>query len=152
MRPSETARVDNPGDPWSWHNPWRLAQVHVAGRDGRSAVVAWADEASAVLDGSPAEALVTGPRESYSDLGLRRMLHPAPLEELVPKPCSSQLRIEGHLLERDMSVLPKFVSLAADFYEVAYDVDLDVLTAWTAYIDGAAANRISVSRLADVGT
>ncbi|MDP8909692.1 MAG: hypothetical protein M3N47_11390 [Chloroflexota bacterium] len=48
-------------------------------------------------------------------------------------------------------LLPGFVSLAADFYEVAYDMELDVLTAWTAYIDGAAANRISVSQLADVG-
>ena len=132
-------------------DPWRLAQVHVGGHDGRTAVVAWADEASAVLGGSPSDVRVIGPNESYGDLGLRRMLHPKPLEALVPKPWSPQLRIEGRLLEDDMFALPEFVSLAADFYEVAYDAGLEVLTAWTAYIDGAAANRISVSRLTEVG-
>lgn len=132
-------------------DPWRLAQVCVSGRDAGPAVVAWADEAAAVLDGSPAEARVIGPQASYGDLGLRQMLHPAPLERIVPKPWSSRLRIEGHLLQRDMFMLPELVSLAADFYELAYDADLGVLTAWTAYVDGAAANRISVSRLADLG-
>jgi hypothetical protein len=131
-------------------DPWRLAQVDVAGRDA-CRLVAWADNATAVLDGSPAKAQVLGRKVSYGDLGLRRMLHPAPLEAIVPKPWSSQLCIEGQLLERDMSVLPEFVSLGADFYEVAYDEDLDVLTAWTAYIEGAAASRISVSQFADVG-
>lgn len=131
-------------------DPWRLAQVHVDGHDSRPAVVAWADEASAVLAGSPPEARVIGPNESHGDLGLRRMLHPKPLETLVPKPWSPQLRIEGSLLEDDMSVLPEFLSLAADFYEVAYDADLEVLTTWTAYVDGAAANRISVTQLTEV--
>lgn len=131
-------------------DPWRLAQVDVAGRDD-CPLVAWADNATAVLDDSPAKARIIGPKISYGDLGLRRMLHPARLETIVPKPWSSQLRIEGQLLERDMSVLPEFVSLGTDFYEVAYDEDLDVLTAWTAYIDGEAASRISVSQLAEVG-
>jgi hypothetical protein len=124
--------------------------VDLAGRDG-CPLVAWADTATAVLDGSPAEARVIGPKVSYGDLGLRRMLHPAPLEAIVPKPWPSQLHIEGHLIEADMSVRVPPVSLGVDFYEVAYDEDLDVLTMWTAYIDGAAACRISVSQLADVG-
>lgn len=79
------------------------------------------------------------------------MLHPTPLQVLIPKPWSSHLRVEGPLLERDHFVLPEFVSLAADFYDVTYDADLDVLTTWTAYIDGAPANRISVSQLTHVG-
>jgi hypothetical protein len=131
-------------------DPFRLAQVDLAGRDA-CPLVAWADNATVVLDGSPAKARVIGPKGSYGDLGLRRMLHPAPLETIVPKPWPSQLHIEGHLIEADMSVRVPPVSLGADFYEVTYDEDRDVLTAWTAYIDGAAACRISVSQLADVG-
>jgi hypothetical protein len=131
-------------------DPFRLAQVDLAGRDACS-LVASADNATAVLDGSPAKARVIGPKVSYGDLGLRRMLHPAALETIVPRPWPSQLHVEGHLMEADMSLWVPPLSLGADFYEVAYDEDLDVLTAWTAYIDGAAACRISVSHLADVG-
>lgn len=72
------------------------------------------------------------------------MLHPTPLEGLIPKPWS-QLRVEEHIPERDMCLPPEFVSLAADFYEVAHDADLDGLTVLTAHIDGAAANHLRES-------
>jgi hypothetical protein len=132
-------------------DPWRLAQLQIGPSAAGPTVVAWADEATVLLSGSPAEARILGPRQSYGDLALRRMLHPAPLETLVPRPWSSRLRIDGELLERDHSVLPELLSLAADFYRSTYDADLDVLTGWTAYIDGEAANRILLSHLTDVG-
>lgn len=131
----------------------RLVQMHVAGSDGTPDLEAWADEVSSVLfDARPLEAGARGVHASLSHGWLWSMLHPAPLEGVVPKPWFSQIRIEGHLLEPPTcSVFPAFVSLAADFYEATYDADLDVLTAWTAYIDGAAAHRlrISLSQLAD---
>ncbi len=74
------------------------------------------------------------------------MLVPTALEVLVPKAWPAQFRVPGDVLERDMSVLPEFVSLGTGHYEVSYDGDLDILTAWTAVIDGAAVQRLALSQ------
>jgi len=75
------------------------------------------------------------------------MLDPTVLETLVPKPWAGQFRVPGDVLERDVSVLPEFVTLTTDHYEVCYERDLNILTAWTAVIDGAVAQRISLSQV-----
>jgi hypothetical protein len=99
--------------------PWRLAQVSLEPADPAAprpgwqtsaddellpAVVAWADDATAVLKGRP---------------------------------------VTQH-------VVPEFVSLDADHYEATYDGELDVLTSWTAYIDGKAAQRHTLDHLSDI--
>lgn len=128
--------------------PWRLSEVALdtTNDEVTPAVASWADEATAVLKGSPARQHVVGPEESWGDLGVRQMLVPTALEVLVPKPWTAEFRVPGEVLERDVSVLPEFVSLGTDHYKVSYDADLDVLTAWTAVIDGAAAQRLVLSQ------
>jgi len=132
--------------------PWRLAWVALGPVDeGDAAVLAWADEATAVLVGEPASQHVVGPNETWGDLGLRRMLEPGPLEVFVPKPWSENLRIEGRLLEDDMTVVPEFVSLATDHYEATYDPQLEILTSWSAFMDGKVAWRQALSNVVSVG-
>jgi hypothetical protein len=132
-------------------SPWRIAQVALGLPNETSPdVVAWADEATAVLTGSPASQHLVPPNESWGDHGLRRMLNPTPLETLVAKPWPATFRVEGHLLERDMSLLPELVSLATDYYEATYDAELDVLTSWTSFIDGESAHRQTLTHLTDI--
>jgi hypothetical protein len=100
-----------------------------------------------VLKGSPATQHLVPPSESWGDSGLRQMLVPARLEGLVARPWGPQLTVADQLLERDTFVLPEFVSLAADHYEATYDAKLDVLTTWTAFIDGEAAQRQTLTHL-----
>jgi hypothetical protein len=128
--------------------PWRLSEVALdtTNDEVTPAVASWADDATAVLKGGPARQHVVGPNESWGDLGVRQMLVPTALEVLVSKPWTAEFRVPGEVLERDMSVLPEFVSLGTDHYEVSYDGDLDVLTAWTAVIDGTAAQRLVLSQ------
>ena len=127
--------------------PWRLSQIELTapeGDDVAAAVVAWAGDATAVLAGDPPAQRVVGPNESWGDLGLRVLLEPAALEELVPLPWAERFAVPAGLLERDLTLLPQLVSLGTDRYDVVYDGDLGVVTSWAAVIDGAVAQRISL--------
>ncbi|HEU4973718.1 MAG TPA: hypothetical protein VFT50_01410 [Baekduia sp.] len=128
------------------HQPWRLIEMSLPSKNPLITpfVVSWADEATAVLRGDPAKQHVVRPNESHGDLGAQRMLNPSALETLVPKPWTARFVVPGDLLELDVSVLPELVTLGADHYEVNYDRDLDILTTWTAIIDGAPAQRVSL--------
>ena len=146
-------RIDVAGSAFAARRvPWRLTELSLGSPDDEvaPAVTSWADEATAVLKGSPAEQHMVGSNERWGDLGLRRMLEPAPLETLVPRPWPAEFRVAGHLLERDFFVLPEFASLATDHYEVMYDADLDVLTMWAAVIDGEVAQRTCLTHLTSV--
>ncbi len=127
--------------------PWRLALLSLDSVSDGPVVVAWADDATVVLDGEPAVGRVASSRESWGDLGARGLLFPERLERLVPKPWSDRFEVEGDLLSDQMDVLPEFVSLATDHYKATYDAQLDVLTSWTAFIDGEPAARHSLSQL-----
>jgi hypothetical protein len=142
------------------HHPWRLAQVRLdvadSDADGQTGqltanapgvVVSWADDATAVLSGSPASQHVVPANESWGDFGLRSMLEPGPLETVVAKPWGRLVTIDGQLLETDSFILPELVSLTASHYEATYDADLDALTSWTAFIDGEVAHRQSLTQL-----
>lgn len=129
-------------------SPWRLAEVYLRSPDDPPlAVVAWADRATAVLKGQPAEQHLVQSNESFGDGGLKAMLEPGRLETLVGKPWSPHFRVNGELLDRDWSLLPEFLSLGTDYYEARYDAGLDALRSWTAFIDEAPAARLSLSRL-----
>jgi len=133
--------------------PWRLTMISLdeAEPDDRHPVVtSWADDATAVLRGSPAEPYMVGPHESYGDGPLGPMLEPAPLATLVATPWPTRFEVPGWLLERDMSVLPAFVSLASDRYEVIFDAELDILTSWSAVIDGAVIQRVSLTHVTPI--
>lgn len=129
--------------------PWRMAQIMLEPtEEDDAAVVAWADEATAVLIGQPAS---LSHDRSWGDLGLRRMLEPEPLETFVPRPWEARIEIEGSLLDNDVSILPEFVSLASDRYEATYDSELDILTSWSAFIDDELACRQKLSEVVSVG-
>ncbi len=49
-----------------------------------------------------------------------------------------------------MSVLPEFVTLGTGHYELTYDPEVDVLTSWTAFIDGEVAVRQQLRHLTRV--
>ena len=129
--------------------PWRLTQISLGSPedDPGPVVASWADDATAVLKGSPAGQHWVEPNVTWGDLGLRRMLEPAALATLVARPWRARFRVAGHLVEGDISVVPEFVSLASDHYDVTHDGRLDILTSWTAVIDGQVAQRISLTQL-----
>ncbi len=132
-------------------HPWRLAVVNLRDQDtGSPAVTAWADDVTAVLKGVPAAQHVVGPNQSWGNLGLRRMLEPESLTTFVPPPWPPSFRIRGDLLEDDSSAAPEFTSLAVDHYEAGFDPALGVVTAWTAFIDGAVALRQTLAQLTAV--
>ena len=132
--------------------PWRLALVTVQAASSRAQaeVVSWADDATVVLHGSPASGRVLTANESWGDLGARRLLCPDRLEQVIARPWPPRFDLDGHLLEQDMSVLPELVSLGTDHYEVTYDPKLDVLTSWTAFLDGEVAARQQLRHLTRV--
>lgn len=130
-------------------DPWRLSELTLDTTNGdvTPAVTSWADEATAVLKGEPIRQHVVGPHESWGDLGVRQLLVPVALEALVPKPWAGEFRIPGEVLERDLSTLPELVSLGTSHYEISYDGDLDVVTSWTAVIDGAAVQSVRLGNV-----
>jgi hypothetical protein len=130
--------------------PWRMTQVALAADVDRAAVLAWADDASAVLKGDPASQHVVGRNESCGDLGLRRMLEPRPLELIVPRPWASTIQIDGHILEEDGMILHEFISLGSDYYEAGYDFERHILTSWSALIDGDLAMKQEITQLVDI--
>jgi hypothetical protein len=130
-------------------HPWRLSEVALSTTNDHvtPAVASWADHATAVLRGTPAQQHAVAADETWGDLGLRTMLDPRALETLLPRPWPAQLHVPGDVLERDLPALPELVSLASDHYEIAYDADLDILTTWAAIIDGEVAQRVSLTHL-----
>lgn len=145
-------RIDQPRAVFAAQRaPWRLTEILLGSSNDNvyASVVSWADDATAVLRGSPAQQHLVGPNETWGS-AVRRMLEPGALEALVPKPWAAEFRVSGDALERDMSVLPDFVSLASDHYEISYDAGLDVLTRWAAIIDGEVAQERALSRLAEM--
>jgi hypothetical protein len=49
-----------------------------------------------------------------------------------------------------MTLPPEFLSLATDYYEIAYNDELGIVEPWTAIINGSAAQRVSLTNLAAV--
>lgn len=122
-------------------NPWRLALVTIAATGSEADVVAWADDATVVLHGDPASGRVLTQNESWGDLGARRLLCPDPLEQFIARPWPLRFNLDGNTVEANMGVLPEFVTMATDHYEITYNAELDVLTSWTAFIDDEVAAR-----------
>ena len=87
------------------------------------------------------------PNESWDNLGARRLLCPDPLEQLIVRPWPLRFDLDGSILEENMGVLPEFVTVATDHYEITYDAELDVLTSWTAFIDDEPAARQQLRHL-----
>lgn len=125
-----------------------MTEIRIGATDENGpAVVAWADNATAVLKGNPVEQFIIGPNTSWGDLSLRQMLEPNALEALIAKPWPELFHVDGDLLEHDMSLVPGLISLSTEYYEATYDAHLDVLTTWRAIIDGEEAQRIVLSHL-----
>jgi hypothetical protein len=129
--------------------PWRLTEVTLleVPESTSPAIASWADEATAVLRGKPAEQHLVAPNESWGDLCVRIMLKPHALRQLVPEPWPERFVVDGRLLEHDPSLLPELLSWSTDRYEVVFDPGQEILTSWTATIDGEVAQRITLSRL-----
>jgi hypothetical protein len=129
--------------------PWRLTEVTLPDVPESTApvIASWADEATAVLRGKPAEQHVVAANESWGDLGVRAMLKPDGLRQLVPEPWPERFVVDGPLLEDDPTLLPELFSVSTDRYEVVFDPSREILTSWAAIIDGEVAQRITLSRL-----
>jgi hypothetical protein len=129
--------------------PWRLTEVTVLEVPESTApvIASWADEATAVLRGKPAQQHLVAANESWGDLCVGRMLKPGALHQLVPEPWPERFAVDGPLLEQDPALLPELLSWSTDRYEVEFDPGREILTSWTAIIDGEVAQRITLSRL-----
>jgi hypothetical protein len=129
--------------------PWRLTEVTLLEVPESTApvIASWADEATAVLRGKPAEQHFVAPNESWGDLGVGVMLKPDALRQMVREPWPEQFVVDGPLVEHDPTLLPELHTASADRYEVVFDPSREILTSWTAIIDGEVAQRITLSRL-----
>jgi hypothetical protein len=123
--------------------PWRMAQLSLDEPESELsvAVAAWADDATAVLRGNPAMHYAMGPNQTWGDSGLRSMLEPSTMEEVVSTPWSARFRLDGGLLEQSTHLVPELVVLGADHYDVIYDRELRLITRWEAIIDDHSARR-----------
>jgi hypothetical protein len=130
-------------------NPWRLAEISLdaPGAGLTPDVAAWADDATAILRGSPPAQHVVGDDETWGDFALRDLLEPETLQTIAPKPWEGRFTIDGKDLGPDSRIALQLVSIGCERYEVEYDASLDVITAWTAIIDGQPAQRIQLSHL-----
>jgi hypothetical protein len=129
--------------------PWRLTEVTLLDVPESTAptIASWADEATAVLRKKPAEQHFVAPNETWGDLCVGVMLKPDALHQLVPEPWPERFAVDGPLLERDPALLPELLSWSTDRYEVVFDPSREILTNWTAIIDGEVAQRITLARL-----
>jgi hypothetical protein len=129
--------------------PWRLTEVTLLEVPESTApvIASWADEATAVLRGEPAEQHFVAANESWGDLCVGVMLKPDALRQLVPEPWPERFVVDGPLLERDPTLLPELLCWSTDRYEVEFDPSREILTSWTAIIDDEVAQRITLSRL-----
>ena len=130
--------------------PWRLTEVTLLEVPESTApvIASWADEATAVLRGKPAEQHFVPPNQSWGDLGVGVMLKPDALRQLVPEPWPERFVVDGPRLEQhDLTLFPELVTASTDRYEVVFDPSREILMSWTAIIDGEVAQRITLSRL-----
>ena len=149
-------------DPWrltevillEHRDPWRLTDGTLleAPESPAPVIASWADEATAILRGKPAEQHVVAAKESWGDFCVRVMLNPNALSQLVPEPWSDRFELDGPLLEHDPSILPGLFSCSTDRYEITFDPGREILMSWTAIIDGAVAQRVTLSRLTELGS
>lgn len=132
--------------------PWRLTEVTLLEVPESTApvIASWADNATTVLRGKPAEQHVVAPNESWGDLCVAVMLKPAALRQLVPGPWPERFVVDGPLLEHDPTLLPELLSWSTDRYEVVFDPSREILTNWTAIIDGEVAQSITLSQLEEL--
>ena len=93
--------------------PWRLTEVTLLEVPESTApvIASWADEATAVLQGKPAEQHVVAPNENWGDLCVGIMLKPNALHRLVPEPWPERFAVDGPLLEQDPALLPELLFL-----------------------------------------
>lgn len=131
-------------------DPWRLALFGIEGHLSGSTLIHWGRAFNLnvdLVDGTLIQQVV-GPEDSANDHGLRRMLEPSSLEQLVPTPWPDEFTIEGHALEANMFVAPELVSLSTDYYTVTYDRELGVLMSWQSIIDGHVAQSLTLNAIA----
>jgi hypothetical protein len=127
--------------------PWRASEITLMTNGTGPVIASWSDDATAVIEGVPAQQHIVASNESWGDLGLYRLLNPSWLERLAPKPWPADLSIAGESLEKDTDAAPELFTASTSRYHVAYDPALDIITQWTATIDGAVASRFSLTHL-----
>lgn len=132
--------------------PWRLTEVLIedAGTTLTPQVAAWADDAVAILMGIPARSHVVVQGESWGDFSVRSLLSPSALEAIFAPPWPSRFALPGDLLERDVTAIPDLITRGADQYDVTYNLDLGIITSWSAIIDAETAQRISLVHVTSV--
>src|SRR3954452_11754953 len=130
-------------------SPWRLAEltIHATDPEATPAVATWADNATAVLRGTPAAQHVVASNEVWGDLGLHHLLDTRRIEALAPKPWGAQFEINGDAAARVAEIAPELVAMGAERYRATYDSSLDVLTQWVAARDGQAVHELTLSEL-----
>lgn len=93
--------------------PWRASEITLITNGTGPVIASCADDATAVIEGVPAQQHVVASNESWGDLGLYRMLNPSWLERLVPKPWPADLSIAGESLEKDTEAPPELFTASA---------------------------------------
>jgi hypothetical protein len=115
----------------------------VAVGDHPDLVVALADTDTSVLcfKGNPPDAVNLGPTTSESG-SLWSLLLPTWLRKLsIGANPPEAFRIPGDQLAEDTTIVAPLVHLGSDRYSVRYDMELEIITSWEAFIDGQVADR-----------
>lgn len=125
--------------------PWRLSIVDL-GQDSTS--VMWADAETAVMEGQPVVGRILTPSEGWGDLGLSLLLLPQGIREEMKDEWSDESVFEiagSHVNE--LQPAASLITLGADYYKIQYDARQQIITEWTAMVDGTPAASVTLSNL-----
>jgi len=127
--------------------PWRASEITLITNGTGPVIASWADDATAVIDGVPAQQHVVASNESWGDLGLYPLLNPSWLERLVSKPWPAEFRITGESFKQEQDAALELSSASVSHYDIVYDSALGIITQWAATIESAVASRFSLTQL-----
>lgn len=130
-------------------NSLYLSVVSLLPQDSLSALAcSWFGDVTTVVTGDPPAPRILGPNAEYGDLGLKLMLEPSSLAEIIPGPWPRDFDVDGLRIAADPLAVPDFQCRGAERFRVAHEPESNVITSWVAEIHGLPARRQVVTNLA----
>jgi hypothetical protein len=120
------------------------------GPDDDLLTCSWAGEATTTIKGNPPAGRALPENRKQGDLGLAAMLQPAPLGAVIPRPWPARFTVDGPALAGDPELLPALHVRGASRFTADYDPRLDIITAWTAEINGRPARHQALALVTPV--
>jgi hypothetical protein len=139
-------------------DPWRLALVD-PGDEGSLGLVGWMGTAWVSLSGGPSAPEIGGDvtgRVTVGDLCVNALVVPDWLVSVIGRPLTASFEVPPEQLfaaaeQPETEQAGCLLSLGVERYAVSYDEDLEIITSWQTYIDGAEAHWARLSFVRPMG-